>query len=293
MKLDMKFKTSAFVLIFIMTFLFLISNSFALTTKFSNESIQAKEAINQAEKDILEMTFKNIPINRVNESYQEALQIYSAQIALEEKGGSADYNIVMKDALEVSSVKKTALQAKDELEVFKETFMNAEKEVNLSEMKEEYNQIIISFNDERFEDTLVLIKKGYNRISEIQSSQTAVKMVYLTTSKTIKSFFVKYGLKLTIIGIIALILMIIFWKTLTKLRMRMKLNRFIIQKNAVNGLIKEMQKSYFKTKKMSESEYNIKLKKYEELIRDIDRQVMVLKEEMFKVDKRTIKVKKG
>jgi hypothetical protein len=276
-----------------MTFLFLISNSFALTTKFSNESIQAKEAINQAEKDILEMTFKNIPINRVNESYQEALQIYSAQIALEEKGGSADYNIVMKDALEVSSVKKTALQAKDELEVFKETFMNAEKEVNLSEMKEEYNQIIISFNDERFEDTLVLIKKGYNRISEIQSSQTAVKMVYLTTSKTIKSFFVKYGLKLTIIGIIALILMIIFWKTLTKLRMRMKLNRFIIQKNAVNGLIKEMQKSYFKTKKMSESEYNIKLKKYEELIRDIDRQVMVLKEEMFKVDKRTIKVKKG
>ena len=292
MKLNITFKISVFVLILIVISLFLISGSFALTpTKFSNESIQAKEAINQAEKDILEMTSKNIPINRVNESYQEALQIYSAQIALEEKRGSADYNLVMKDALEVSLVKKIAIEAKDELEVFKETFKNAQKEANLSEMQEEYNQIIVSFNDERFEDTLELIKKGYNRISEIQSSQTAVKMVYLTTSKTIKSFFVKYGLKLAIIGIIALILIIIFWRTIIKLRMRMKLNQLIIQKNAINGLIKEMQKSYFKTKKMSESEYNIKLKKYEELIRDIDRQVMVLKEEMFKVDKKTIKKK--
>ena len=145
MKLNETYKISVFVLILFGIFLFLISSSLALTPKFSNESIQAKEAINQIEKDILEMTSKNIPINRVNESYQEALQIYSAQIALEEKGGSADYKIVMKDALEVSLVKKNALEAKDELEVFKETFMNSEKEANLSEMQEEYNQIIVSF----------------------------------------------------------------------------------------------------------------------------------------------------
>lgn len=267
----------------------MISNSLALNPSFSNESIQVKKLISQAEKDIKEMFERNISINRVNETYQEAIQLYSAQLALEEKGSKANYKLVTEYASKISSVKKIALEANDELKIFNETFENTEKEANLSEMQDEYNQIIISFNEERFEDTLELIKKGYERISEIQSSQTAVKMVYLSTTKTIKDFFTRQGLKIAIIGIIALFLLLIFWNTLTKIRMRIKLNNLIIQKKAVNGLIKDMQTNYFKTKKISESEYKIKLKKYEELIRDIDRQIMVLKEEIFKVNKKKMK----
>jgi hypothetical protein len=283
-----KIYTGIFLFILIGFFLFLIQNISASDSVFkpSNESIQAKHAIDQAKKDINEMISKDIPTKRADESYQEALQIYSGQIALEEKDGNANYDLVMKDALEVSSIKKSALEAKDELEVFMRAYEKAQKNANLSAMQDDYNQIISSFSDERFEDTLNLINKGYNRISEIQSSQTAVKMIYLTTSGTIKNFFAKYGLKLLIIIIIVLILTVIFWNTIVKLRMKIKLNNFIIQKKAINGLIKEMQKNYFKTKKMSETEYNVKLKKYEELIRDIDRQVMVLKEEMFKRDKK-------
>jgi len=267
--------------------LLLISNSFALNTKISNESIQAKESLNQTEKDIIEMIGRNIPVKRVNESYQEALQIYSAQLALEEKESKADYKLVMEYASEVSSIKKTAIEANDELNVFKETFTNAEKETNLSEMQDEYNQIILSFNKERFEDTLILIKQGYNRISEIQSSQTVINAVYKATSRTIKYFFIKNGVKIIIIGCIALFLLFVFWNTLTKLRMRIKLNNLNTQKRAINGLIKEMQGSYFKSKKISENEYKIKLKNYEEFIRDIERQIMVLNEEIFKINKKS------
>ena len=66
----------------------------------------------------------------------------------------------------------------------------------------------------------------------------------------------------------------------------MKFNHLMTQKKALNTLIQNMQKSYFKTKKLSETEYTIKLKKFKELIRDIDRQIIVLKEEMFKVKKK-------
>ena len=66
----------------------------------------------------------------------------------------------------------------------------------------------------------------------------------------------------------------------------MKFNHLMTQKKALNTLIQNMQKSYFKTKKLSETEYTIKLKKFKELIRDIDRQVMVLKEEIFKTKRR-------
>ena len=59
-----------------------------------------------------------------------------------------------------------------------------------------------------------------------------------------------------------------------------------MQKKAIKGLIKELQETYFKSKRISETEYKIKLKNYEGFIRDIERQIMVLKEEMFKMNKK-------
>ncbi|PIZ83922.1 hypothetical protein COX97_00140 [Candidatus Pacearchaeota archaeon CG_4_10_14_0_2_um_filter_05_32_18] len=263
--------------------LFIIQDSSALSAKPSNESIQAKEGLGQAEKDILEMMENNISINRVNETYQEALQLYSAQLALEEKGKKADYKLIIKYTSDIGSVKKTALQAKDELEIFSEIFNEVGENTNLSEMHGEYDQIISSLSDERFEDTIKLIKTGYERISEIQSSQTAINAFSNAISKTIKNFFIRNWLKLIIIFSIVLILLLIFWSSLKKLKVRLRFNLLITQKKSINNLLKEMQNNYFKTKKISEADYRIRLKKFKELIRDIDRQVMVLKEEMFKL----------
>ena len=274
------------ILIGIMFCLVFVQGSSATTTKLSNESIQAKESLSQAEKDITEMAEKNIPISRVNETYQEALQLYSAQLALEEKGGRADYKLVISYTSDINSIKKTAIQASDELIIFKDTYEEAEKHANLSEMQEEYNSILLSFKDERFEDTLELIKKGYDRISEIQSSQTALNSLYLATSRSIKNFFIRNWLKITIFCSVILFLILIFWNNFKKLMFRIKLNNLFIQKRAINKLLKNMQEGYFKTKKLSESEYNIKLKKFKELIRDIDRQIMVLKEDRFKFEKK-------
>jgi len=263
--------------------LFIIQDSSALSAEPSNESIQAKEGLGQAEKDILEMMENNISINRVNETYQEALQLYSAQLALEEKGKKADYKLIIKYTSDIGSVKKTALQAKDELEIFSEIFNEVGENTNLSEMHGEYDQIISSLSDERFEDTIKLIKTGYERISEIQSSQTAINAFSNAISKTIKNFFIRNWLKLIIIFYIVLILLLIFWSSLKKLKVRLRFNLLITQKKSINNLLKEMQNNYFKTKKISEADYRIRLKKFKELIRDIDRQVMVLKEEMFKL----------
>jgi len=65
------------------------------------------------------------------------------------------------------------------------------KQANLSAMQDDYNAIILSFNQERFEDTLTLINKGYDDISNIQSSQTAVNAIYLATSRSVKDFFIQ------------------------------------------------------------------------------------------------------
>ncbi len=286
MKSAINYKTGIFSLLVIFMFLFSVSDSLALNTKLSEEAVQVAELLNQAERDISEMAEKNISINRVDEIYQEASQLYSAQLALEEKGGKENYKLVIKRTSEISSIKKVALEANDELKIFKETFHEAVRDANLSEMQEEYNQIILSFNEERFEDTLELINKGYSRMSEIQSSQTAVNAVYLATSRTIKNFFINHGLKIVIIFFATLLFALVFQNNMKKLMKRIKLNNLITQKEAINTLLKNIQKDYFKIKKLSEGEYTIKLKKFKELIRDIDRQVMILKEELFKIKKK-------
>lgn len=268
--------------LFVLVIIILVPQISAL----SNESIQAKELIAQAEEDILYMQEKEIPVIRVNESYQEALQLYSVQIALETEDKEADYTLVIKKAHEVSTIRKTAVKAQDELKIFKESFEEVKKDTNLSGMKEEYNRIIISFEQERFEETVELIDQAYNTISEIQASQTAFNLFYSTTTRSIKNFFIKHWLDFLSILLVIIIFIVISWKTLMEIRLRIKLNYLILQKSTIKKLIKEIQFAYFKKKTLSSLEYNIRLKKFEELIREIDRKTMLLKEEIFKLSQR-------
>jgi len=265
-----------------------------LISALSDESIQVEQLIIQANEDIKEMVLEGIPTTRVNESYQEAVQIYSAQLFLEKMGRRAEYKTVTEFTSKINLIKKNSLKANDELRVFKEVFNNAKEEINLSEMYEDYDKVVLSFEEERFEDTLTLINEGYETLSEVQASQTTLKLFYLTTSKTIKNFFINNWLKLIIIAVVVLFAFLIFKTTLSRLRIRIRLNYIVLRKNTLNKLIKGMQFNYFRKREMSKVEYDIKLKKFTEMIRDIDRQTMILKEKIFvlKKEKPLIKLKK-
>ena len=78
-------KQLANTLFLIVTLLLVIPGVLSL----SNESIQAKIEIDLAEKSILDLLSHNIPISRANDSYQDAYQLYTAQLSLEEKGRKA------------------------------------------------------------------------------------------------------------------------------------------------------------------------------------------------------------
>ncbi len=268
-------------------FVFLISLASCLSA--SNESIQASELVAQARQDIIEMQARNISVVRVNESYQDAFQLYSAQKALENTGKRAKYDLVIEYAVHVNDIKKSAFKADDELRIFLEAYDSSAEKINLSEMDEDYNAIIVSFKEERFEDTLELIDIGYERLSEVQSSQTAVRLFYSTTSRTLKNFFINNWLKLVIGIVVVITFLIIFKKALSKFLLVRKEKYLSLQKNVLNSLIKELQKNYFKTKKTSEVEYRVKLKKFKEMILDINRQIPLLKEEMVKLTKAKFK----
>ena len=268
----------------------------------SNESINAQKAIEKAGNDIAEMQSKEIPILRVNESLTEAIQFYSGQVLLEENNKTGNYKLVMDNALKIEKIKEKAIKASDELKIFREAYENAKKENNLSSMESDYNEIELSFTEERFEDTLLLIDAAYNKISDLEASQTALKLFYDTTSRTLQQFFIdnwnsllsgKFYKSVYFYFFVFFILILIFWTTLKKLSVGSKMKHLMLQKATLNSLIKKMQYDYFKLKKISEIEYKVKTDRFKEMIRDIDRQIPLLKETLAKLDKEKIKISKN
>jgi len=251
----------------------------------SNESFSAKALIFDAEGCIDSMVARGLKVNRVNESLQQALQLYSAQISLEQKGTSADYKLVNSSALEVCDVKDIALKAEDEFLVFNESYTSSMKQFDLSSMKNDYASLIKSFDEERFEDSIEWIDKCYTDLSNLEASQTSFNLYYATTTRTIKSFFVNNWKALLIWTVIIVILLLIFWKAIKIWFIKRKLNNLYIQKKSINDLIKKMQFEYFKTKKMSEMEYNVKLKTFSDMLRDIERQIPEMNERLAKIGK--------
>lgn len=265
-------------------FIVLILISFSsIVSSLSEQATNVSAKIEEVSNLTNQMIERGIPIQRINESLQEAKQIYFGQLALELSSKKHDYSIVLERTSDMISIIKVAFKAFDEFKVFNETYYEASKEIDLSEMQEDYLKIVRSFNEERFEDTLVLIDTGYAKLSETQSKQTNLNLFYSITSRTIKNFLINNWLKLLIIFSIILTLLMIFRKVIARYIVHLKLNELTHRKNVLIELIKKLQYDYFEKNTISEEEYRMKLNKFTEMLRDIAREVPLLKEEVMKL----------
>jgi hypothetical protein len=255
-------------------------------SSLSPEAERVGKLIEEAKQAVEEMVEREIPILRANESLQESIIFYNDQVTLEKLRKVVRYDFAEQYAQNVLDVKEIAFKAQDELRIFIETYNDASEGFDFSEMEAEYNAVLASFEEERFEDTIKLIDKGYQKISEVQSSQTAVNLFYKSTSRSLKSFFINNWLKLLITFISVILFLIIFWKALSKIKVRMQLNRLYLRRETLYALIRRSQKDYFDKKTMSESEFSVKMESFNNMIRDIDRQIPLLKEEMLKLGKK-------
>lgn len=264
-------------------FLLVLTSSFVLA--LGEEGISLREDFEQAEINIQQMIDRGINVSRINETYQEGYQLYLSQIGFEQAGGFTNYDVVKGYITEMNEIYLNALQANDELIIFLDFYNEVANNVDLSEMSDLYGEIVGSFEGERFEDTSGLIDEGYEEISRIQSEQTALNAFYLSTTRNIRYFLTKYGLGLLYFIAVVGLVFYMFRKPIEKYLIKVKTNHLKIQKKALDKLIKDVQISYFKKKNISETEYKIKLEKFEEIIRDVDRQLMVLQEDLIRMSR--------
>ena len=245
----------------------------------SEETSRVQSDLELAEKDMQEMLDQGLTVTRYNDTLIITKQIFDAQVALENAGGKPSYYLVYEKLEELEDIKQKAFKNIDELNALKSA-INQTEGIDLTQVLDLYEQAENEFEAERYEKSLELIDMTYKRLSELKALQTKVKAFYEATSRNIVNFFKERWKEIASIVAAIIIIVILTHNRIACWRIKRKMKQLELRKKSIKELIKKTQKDYFEKGELSENTFRIRTKKYAELIRDLNRQIPLLREEL-------------
>jgi hypothetical protein len=272
------------------------SNTSAVTNADQNISIesQASNCINESVSLLYDLIDNNFVIDRVNDSLTQAQNLYQSQAILKEKKQNYDFSLVIPHCKDILKIHDDALDAKDEYIALLKFYNDSiTPELNTSSVDKTLSEIKIEIANERYENVKVMIDKAYEQIINIKSSQTTLNLFYRSTTRGIGALVRENWVFIISIFFVFLILIFIYFNTIKRLIIKRKVKNLEVRKTTLKSLIMKTQKDYFQSGGMSESTYTLKIKKFAELVRDIERQIPLLNEEIAKINQKKNKKEKS
>lgn len=274
---------------FFLMIIFLAVIASALDSKINQTNLtaleeKAKACIPASEKIMDEILNAGFNIQRVNDTLSQGNNLLNAQLLLKQNKKNTDFSPIIAYCDEIASIMENAFKSRDEfvalLKFYNESLSS---EMNTSEADKLVEEIKNEIKSERYELVFPLIDEAYSEITEIKSSQTAIKLFYDSTTQSLTKTI--YNLKYYIIAfvILSIIFFIIYWKAIRKKIVQHKIEKLELRREVIRKLVMQTQKDYFDSGKMPEGIYHVRTKKFAELIRDVDRQIPLLKEELIKI----------
>ena len=265
-------KVKIFILILSMFFLLIISLD-PIKAQGYNETVKA---LNQSRIDLQETIDTGYSVLRINDTLSQAQQLFEAQYALEKAGGTPDYSLILERTKEITELREQTEEMSDELKALetrlKETGYESEAFAIFNKAKEE-------FADERYDKVAELVEEAYVKISEEQALQTRFRAIYEASTKTVVDFFKDRWKEITFTIVIISIVYSFSHKRIAIYLINRKIKDLNFEKEVLKNLIKQTQYEYFHLFKIPEELYHIRIEKFGELIRDIERQIPLLIEE--------------
>lgn len=276
----------------IISFIFLvwiILNSFSVLAIENVTLKDAEDCLKTADLSMRDLVDGSFNIQRINDSIKTGTIILEAQKLLEEKGKKADYSLVLSYCDDVENVKKMAYEARDMLYSLEKTYeefkVKAEKVgLNISEINNLIADVRQEMKDERYEKAKEKIPGIEKKIIEVEAEATTMNIFYKAVTRGIRQFLAENYIKIIIIFAVLLVLYIIYHVKIKKAIILKKIKKLEVEKDVLKDLIKKTQRDYFQEGKISEGIYNIRTKRFAELIRDLDRQIPLLREELEKLN---------
>jgi len=250
-------------------------------------SADAFNAIKNSEGLIKELSDNGFNTNRVADDLTQAKTLYEAQKLLEERKKTSDYTSVLFYTKDIETVKDKAYQAKDQVFNLEQEYSALKQKadannLDISSITASMNQIRQDMTDERYEIVLQNIPDLERTIIDTDAGMTTLNVFYNSVSKGVKQFFIDNYLTLLITLLVIVILGIFYKLKFYKYILKYKLNKLETEKSVLKGLIAKSQKEYFNEGKIAESTYHARITRYSEMVRDIERQIPLIKEELVK-----------
>ncbi len=277
-------------ILFVLMFILILNTVLALENKTAEE--KAIDCINEAKSSLEYLARENFTIQRANDSLTSAEKAYLAQLSLKQKNDAPDFSMVLPYCQEVKNIEGLAVKTKDNFLALIKFYHKKEiPNANFSSVDELISQINGEITSERYEQALELIDQTYSEIINIGTSSTTLNLFYKATTRGLRSFIVNN--KITILVILALIIILyfVYRQKISKLIIKRKIKHLETEKRILREMISKLQNDYFQEGKISEGTYNIRTKKFAELIRDIDRQIPMLQEELERITHERVKEK--
>jgi len=275
-------KKTVFLVLICIILLSILTYAEDNTTAISEEAIKAKNSLIIVEQGLDELFNLGFNTIRYNDTLNLVKQTYDAQLALEKETGKSDYSLINQKIDELNELKQAAFISSDELttleaEIVERSFSKNEEVSNLLDQAKE------AFNSERYEEIIRddgLADEIHKKMSELEAFDSKLKAFTEATSRSIFNFLKKNKWWVSSIIIILTVTTILTYDSIMLIWLKSQIKNLEIRKKSIQRLIAKTQRDYFEKGQISESAYKTRTKKYAELIRDINRQIPLLKEEL-------------
>ena len=244
--------------------------------------ILANDTLSNMEESITKLESLTLPTAKMNDLLFEAEQNFEVQTILQESGGTTNYERVFEIGDEILTLESQIYATYDELTALG-TFIDTEKatlNVNFVSVDTSFSRAEQEFSDERFDRASDSISETYLLLSELRATENKAKAAYQATAETVEQFIKRIWKKTLIVVAILLVLGAIFRKAIDKFILKKRLKHLEKEKEILHIIIKETQEAFFDKRTLNESEYRVRMKKFSELIRDINTKIPALKERL-------------
>ena len=277
------------ILVVFVLFYGVISISFtSAAEQVANLSIreQATNYFNESKNIFYELTANNFSVQRANDSLKQVEDAYNAQILLKTQGRSNDFSRVIDYCEQIKMIRDNAFLSRDEITALMKFYDEIFEEVeglNTTSVDMLFAEINNEIDNERYEKVPDLVNKAYDEIVKVQSENTTLKLFYKSTARGIMNFIAGNWIILSSLIIGGIVLFVFYKKAIYHWIINRKISMLELRKQTLKKMIMQAQLDYFQHGKMSDGDYSVKTKKLAELIRDIDRQIPLLREELAKI----------
>jgi len=290
LKKQKEIKKTKFIFLFsFLLIIFLMNFVSALENTEKNLTAEEQAIICKAESEqiLTDLANNNFSVQRINDSLKEMNNLFQAQVVLKDKKLKYDFSLIIPYCDEIKKINENAFQVRDEFNALKIFYNDSlTEDMNTSSIDKIIDEIAGEIQSERYEKVKPLIDKAYEEIVEVKTSYTTLNLFYTTTTKGIKNFFINNWVYIIILILFLGLFYFFYSKTIRTWWIRRKISNLEIKKNTLKELIQKTQRDYFEKGIMSEGDYTIRTKRFAELIRDIDREMPLLREELMKAGKK-------